>query len=646
MYNIYADGVCIYSNTSLNDNQKLNAPKLTLSDSSAGSLSFTLPQSNVGYDSIIKMVTEITVTKEGIEIWSGRVLNDSYNFMKQREVYCEGELAYLNDSTQPPYNSEELTIKDLFTAIISNHNLHMPAKKQFTVGDVTVTTTGSVVRKTNYDTTIKYINDSLIKQFGGHLNIRKVNEIRYIDYLADYVSTNTQTIEFGKNLLDFNASQDMSGFATVLIPLGKTLDDETIADVDSYVTVASVNNGSVYVQSSDALEHYGWIEQVQTFSDIETPEELLVAARSYLSDIQFDDVTLEVSAVDLHYTDINVEAIKLLDVVRVISKPHGMDKYFGVRSLTIPMNNPEGTTFTLGRNVSGYGSFTSASNKTTSNIFAHMAAMPKKSEFAQIAKNNATTLINNIKNGYITTITSDGGSQELVISDTPDYLQAERIWRWNINGLAYSNNGYAGPYEMAMTMDGEIVADRITSGVLNADILKAGVITDSPGTSYWNLTTGDMHFEAVNTLITELEQSIENTIADNTSYVATPIAINGTTIQNGVSGTAIVCKLFANGLEVDPLKTTLISITPPVDPEYDTLWYSINDTTLSVTLKKYTGSTWSEVTDEVHPYVYNWYRYDSSGQELDLGTIFRTGKIIYVDDTVVLGSTSFLVEVS
>ena len=61
----------------------------------------------------------------------------------------------------------------------------------------------------------------------------------------------------------------------------------------------------------------------------------LEKAKEYLADLQFDNLELELSALDLHYLDVNTEAVKLLDEIRVISRPHGLDRLFPVTKLEI-----------------------------------------------------------------------------------------------------------------------------------------------------------------------------------------------------------------------------------------------------------------------------------------------------------------------
>ncbi len=466
MYSIYADGVCIYNDVFTFENQKIINPKLTMEDNAAGSLSLTLPPSNIGYSTIIRMATTITVQRNGEEIWEGRVLSEKKDFWNNRVLYCEGALAFFNDSTQPPAEYKGQTVREFLETLVSIHNAKVSENRQFTVGVVTVTDDQDVeYHYTNYEKTIKCINTQLLNVYEGHLQIRKVDDIRYLDYLADYPNTNSQIIRFGENLLDFTRNWDMSEFATVIVPLGNRLDESDIESLEAYLTVADVNSGSIYVVSSDAIEAYGWIEKVLNLDDVSSAATLLSLATEYLSEIQFDNMTLELSALDLHYLNVDSEAIKLLDKIRVISSPHGMDKYFPVRKIEIPLDSPENTTFELGDGIET--TLTSVNNQVSSDILERISNLPTKQTVLSEAKENATAIMNMATNGYITITQEDNATNVLYISDTVDYTQATRLWKWGINGLGYSNDG-GETYGLAMTMDGAIVADFITVGTLRA----------------------------------------------------------------------------------------------------------------------------------------------------------------------------------
>lgn len=71
-----------------------------------------------------------------------------------------------------------------------------------------------------------------------------------------------------------------------------------------------MNGGSLYVQSDEAVTSHGWIAKTVNWDDVSDPQVLLEKAREYLADLQFDNLELELSALDLHYLDVETEAVK------------------------------------------------------------------------------------------------------------------------------------------------------------------------------------------------------------------------------------------------------------------------------------------------------------------------------------------------
>lgn len=488
MYSIYADGACIYSDVFALESMKVLNPKLVLEDNGAGSLSMKLPPMNVGYSSIVRMITDISVQKDREEIWAGRVLSESKDFWNNRDLYCEGEMAFFNDSSQPPAEYSGLSVRAYLERLIAVHNSKVTPNRRFTLGAVTVVDKNFPTYYTNYEKTMAILN-ALVEQYGGHLRVRKVNGVRYLDYLAEYPDTCSQVIQFGSNLIDFTRKWDSTEFATVIIPLGNRLEDSPIEALDAYLTVESVNQGSMYVQSNEAVAAYGWIEKTVTWDEVSDPAVLLEKAKTYLTDLQFDNLELELSALDLHYLDVNTEAVKLLDEIRVISRPHGLDRMFPVKKLEIPLDNPEQTQFTLGDSVKT--SLTSVNNQTSAAILQKIEGLPKAHSILKEAKENATQIMNMATTGYITITKDQYGSETLYISNVRDYKKADKLWKWNMNGLGYSNDG-GKTFGLAITMDGSIVADYITTGVLNADVIRAGVLKDYGGNFSLDFETGKL----------------------------------------------------------------------------------------------------------------------------------------------------------
>lgn len=488
MYSIYADGVCIYNDAFALDNMKVVSPKLVLEDNAAGSLTMTLPPSNIGYKSIVRMATDISVCKEGKEIWAGRVLSEKEDFYLNRVLCCEGEFAFFNDSTQPPAEYPGGTIKEYIESMLAIHNAKVAENRQFAIGIVTVVDEEFPTYYTNYEKTITVLN-ALVETYGGHFRVRKEDGIRYLDYLAEYPDTSQQTIQFGSNLLEHTKNLDMSEFATVIVPLGSRLEESPIEALDAYVTVESANEGSLYVQSSEAVAAYGWIEKTVSWDNVTDPEVLLEKAKAYLSDLQFDNMELEVSALDLHYLDINTDDVSLLDEIRVISRPHGLDRMFPITKLEIPLDSPEDTTFKMGDTVKT--SLTSVNNQLNTAILNKIEKLPKAHQILNEAKENATKIMTAATTGFITITRDEYGSDTLYISNIRDYTKADKLWKWNMNGLGYSKD-YGKTFGLAITMDGAIVADYITTGVLNADVIRAGVLKDYGGNFSLDFETGKL----------------------------------------------------------------------------------------------------------------------------------------------------------
>lgn len=360
--------------------------------------------------------------------------------------------------------------------------------KRFVVGSVTVTDDNdSIYRYTNWETTLDDIQDKLIDRLGGHLRVRHVGTTRYLDYLEDYDNTNTQVIEFGENLLDYTEDADAADIATRIIPLGARLEESSIEGLEEYTTIKSVNDGLSYVQSDTAVAQYGVVTRTVSFEDVTEPANLLTKAKKYLEDIQFENISLTCKAIDLNMVDGDVERIKLGDSIRVISAPHGMDRYFPVTVLTIDLQNPENNTITLGTSVkSGISERTTAQD---SSLVQKISAIPPQSDTLRMAIENATSLITAATTGHVVT-----RPNEILIMDTADTSTAKKLWRWNLNGLGYSSTGYNGTFGTAITMDGKIVGKYIAAKSIYADSFIAGELQTAWNgiTDYIQLKNGEM----------------------------------------------------------------------------------------------------------------------------------------------------------
>lgn len=468
MYRVYCNDSPLYD---LRDEDLvLISPTVKIGENTAGSFEFSILPKHPHYEEVNELTSVITAYDGDEEIFCGRVVEITKDLYNRKKVICEGELAYFNDSIQRPAKYQGLTVRGYLETLVNIHNQQVKNQgidKTFKVGAVTVQDSNDYVYKyTNWESTLEVIKTDLLETYGGYLRIRKENGVRYIDYLADYPNTNTQVIEFGSNLLDFTHDMVASDIVTAVIPLGARLEDVTeVEGLDAYLTIKDVNGGVDYVYSQDAVKSYGWIFKTVKWDDVHVADNLLRKGKEYLSDIQFAQIILTVSAVDLHMLHVDMERIKVLDEIRVTSTPNGLDRFFPVSEMTIYLDKPSNNKLTLGTSYSK----NSLSTKTESNMTSiknKIDSLPNKSEILEEARENASQLIHSATNGHVVT-TAD----EQLIMDTADKKTARKLWRWNLNGLGYSKTGYNGKYDTAITMDGQIVGERLVGGSVTADKL-------------------------------------------------------------------------------------------------------------------------------------------------------------------------------
>ena len=131
---------CIYDPGDITGTKKLISPTLTREVGKAGSLEFTLPLGNVAHSALQKLMTVVEVQQDGKQIWQGRVMSHEQDFQVRQKVYCEGEMAYLNDSGAAPYSAGNVSFSQFLDWICANHNAQVDAFKAFTPGKVQMDT--------------------------------------------------------------------------------------------------------------------------------------------------------------------------------------------------------------------------------------------------------------------------------------------------------------------------------------------------------------------------------------------------------------------------------------------------------------------------------------------------------------------------
>ncbi len=150
---------------------------------------------------------------------------------------------------------------------------------------------------------------------------------------------------------------------------------------------------------------------------------------------------------------------------------------------------------------------------TTSNFSNNYETSTQKLDrvYKELAQKilDATNAITGNSGGYVilNDTNDDGKPDEILIMDYEDISVATKVWRWNKEGLGYSfnasGNAYRGPYATAITADGQINADFITTGSLSAERIRIG---DEKFGDYIHIEDGEMIFgESKSSLKLKLE---------------------------------------------------------------------------------------------------------------------------------------------
>lgn len=297
-------------------------------------------------------------------------------------------------------------------------------------------------------------------------------------------SDNGVAIRYGVNLTDLTQDVDVSAAYTAVVPYWLGAEGDLVTLPEGYVARTGMAVVPVPLDLSADFEEMPTVEQLR-----EKATARLSSSRAWLPrenikvrfiDLSHTEEYKNVAAlqrvrlcdsVSVYCGDLDVNAVSM-KVVRVV---------FNVLTEMydeIELGDPRTT---LAQTIAAQFEDITADLPTTAQV---------RSMLSQ-GVDSATAQITGALGGFVRFIyDANGKMQEIVIMDTDDISTARKVWRWNSGGLGFSSNGYNGPYGTAITQDGAIVADYITSGVVNADLIRAGTITSPVGGAYWDLDNG------------------------------------------------------------------------------------------------------------------------------------------------------------
>ena len=316
---------------------------------------------------------------------------------------------------------------------------------------------------------------SILDIFGGEYLFDKWN----ISLLESRGSNRGVAIRYGKNMTDLEQEENDTDFYTGVYPFWYSESEDgglvTLSANDGIVN-APGNYDFVKIMPLDlSSEDFGKettdSEGYTTTIEKPTEAELLAAAQKYIANnkIGIPKVSLDVSFVMLaqseEYKDFaRLETVKLCDTVTVEFEKLGVKTTAKCIKTVYNVLTDKYDSIELGEPKSSLA-------ETVSNQGTLIEEASDKS-YMERAIQNATDLIMSGKLGGYVTVTKN----EIYIADNKDLDKAVKVWRWNSGGLGYSSSGKDGPFGIAMTSDGKIVADYISTGNLDCSVLNVSNI--------------------------------------------------------------------------------------------------------------------------------------------------------------------------
>lgn len=341
MYIFKIDGELIHSVNV--KSLKIFNPKIELEQNAFGSFEFNIDQMNPMYNKIKKMKSLFEIYQDNDLILSGRITEDGDDTYKIKNIYGEGELSFFRDSIQEPYSFQG-SVEGFLEYVLNVHNDQVEEFQRFKLGNVTVKDPNDYITRsdTQYLTTWETIKKKLIELLGGYIVVRHEPDGRYIDYLIDYTTVNSQTIEFGKNMTSIKRNNDGIGIATAIMPLGAKLENS-----EERLTIESVNNGSKILRDEAAIKDHGRITKPVFFDDVTLPENLMSKGLKVLAEAVMMISSIEINASDNASVKENIHSYKMTSKIHAVSHYHNIDEYYVPLKMTIHPFKPEGNKITL-----------------------------------------------------------------------------------------------------------------------------------------------------------------------------------------------------------------------------------------------------------------------------------------------------------
>lgn len=349
-----------------NNNTKLLTGKITKNVDSIDSFQFSISPRSPYYNSFTGLTTFIKVTNTKLNkvLFEGRVLptTDSMESsgILDKEVTCEGLLAFLHDSVQDYYALSNNDLRAFLQHMIDVHNKQVDDYKKIKLGVVTVTSPSDNVYKSIDDakTTYETIQEKLIDKYGGEIRLRHETDGLYLDYMPEISTKSGQDIRLTSNLVSLKRAIDPSTMYSIIKPLGARAESTGEAETNSEIsqprlTIETVNNGSPFLYSQKLIDKIGRVIHVETWDDVKTAAALKSKGQSTLDNQREVKEQFQITAVDLSLINLSVDSFDCGNYHRVINPLQNINQDLRIVGQSIDICLPLSSTLSIGDKLLG-----------------------------------------------------------------------------------------------------------------------------------------------------------------------------------------------------------------------------------------------------------------------------------------------------
>lgn len=324
-------------------------------------------------------------------------------------------------------------------------------------GNISNVATARYVRKNIVKAIMGDEENSILKLFSAELERNNYD----ISILRRRGSDRGVSIRYARNINGISFDEDNSTIGTRIMPKGydgillpEKYVDSPIINKYPHPIIREIEYSDIKLKDDNSEDNEGFETLEQCYEEMRKRVQ-----QEFENGLDKPTISVDVDFVELsktvEYKEYkNLEKVYLGDTIKIYLEKLGVDVMERVISTTYDVLADRFTNIELGKLISNYVSENAQFQNTMEQV-----TIPN---ILEAAKNHSTQQLINAMGGHVHKTQS-----ELFIMDTDNINTAQKVWRWNLNGLGYSSTGINGVYELAMTQDGNIVADFIKTGTMS-----------------------------------------------------------------------------------------------------------------------------------------------------------------------------------